>query len=240
MSSTQLCECGCGQPIREVTWRRRKPVRFLPNHANTKKRTTPWVSPSKDTKRQLCACGCGQVLPYRSNNAPRMLRECWRKNKVGSPLRYTPSPEEIPSGSCECGCGGKTKIATKTNRHKRHFAGHPQPCILGHWAGRAKAHEGGKNPNWKGGRHINKEGYVMVRKPKDHPSTRYGYVPEHRLVMEKALGRYLESHETVHHKNGNKQDNRLANLELWKRSQPSGVRAEDYHCAGCNCFQIQT
>jgi hypothetical protein len=233
----QLCECGCGEPIREVTWRRRKPVRFLPYHANTRKRTTPWVSPNKDKKKQLCVCGCGQVLPYRSNNAPRFLRECWRKNKVGRPTRVTPKPEEIPSGLCECGCGGKTKIASRTYSPKRHFKGHPQPCITGHWAGRARAHEGGKNPNWKGGRTI-KDGYVLVLKPKGHPIGRHKYISEHRLVMEKALGRYLEAHETVHHKNGDRQDNRIENLELWKGAHGSGVRGVDYHCPGCLCYKL--
>jgi len=68
------------------------------------------------------------------------------------------------------------------------------------------------NPNWKGGRWISREGYVYILKP-DWPSARKdGYVLEHRYVIEKVLGRTLSRNESVHHKNGNKADNRLENL----------------------------
>lgn len=87
---------------------------------------------------------------------------------------------------------------------------------------------GENSPAWRGGRQM-RRGYVWVWCP-DHPSranTAKAYVLEHRLVMEKHLGRYLEPHEHVHHKNGVRHDNRIENLELWTRPHPHGVRASD-------------
>lgn len=50
---------------------------------------------------------------------------------------------------------------------------------------------------------------------------------EHRLVMERHLGRRLNDEENVHHIDGNRQNNKLINLELWSTSQPSGQRVAD-------------
>lgn len=72
------------------------------------------------------------------------------------------------------------------------------------------------HPNWKGGRIVDKDGYVLIWSP-GHPNSRKHsqYVFEHRLVMEKKLGRVLEPQEVVHHKNRDKQDNDPANLEVF-------------------------
>jgi len=60
-----------------------------------------------------------------------------------------------------------------------------------------------------------------------------GRVPEHRLVMEKTLGRRLESHESVHHRNGVRNDNKPGNLELWVHGIRYGQRASDIVCKYC-------
>jgi hypothetical protein len=87
---------------------------------------------------------------------------------------------------------------------------------------------GPNNSGWKGGRTRVKAGYVM-RRAEGHPRAAGSgdYVFDHILVMEEMLGRFLQPGETVHHRNGIKDDNRPQNLELWTRPQPSGIRARD-------------
>ncbi len=79
---------------------------------------------------------------------------------------------------------------------------------------RSESRIGIKSSNWKGGRTRSSKGYILILK-REHPfCTKRGYIFEHRLVMEKKLGRFLKSNEVVHHKNGQKDDNRVENLEL--------------------------
>lgn len=86
---------------------------------------------------------------------------------------------------------------------------------------------GPDNGNWRGGRTRHTAGYLMVRTPGHPRGGTTGYVFEHILVAEELLGRYLKPGETVHHRNGVRDDNRPENLELWTRPQPSGIRASD-------------
>lgn len=78
-----------------------------------------------------------------------------------------------------------------------------------------------RTPNRPKGEWTRQESGYVVR----HSGGRTLY--QHREVMECLIGRKLYSHETVHHKNGFRDDNRPENLELWSSYQPSGQRVTD-------------
>jgi hypothetical protein len=74
-----------------------------------------------------------------------------------------------------------------------------------------KARRGEDHGQWKqyGSRKIH-NGYIIIKDPKR------GFIQEHRLIMEKHLGRKLKDTEVVHHENGIRDDNQIKNLILFK------------------------
>ena len=94
-------------------------------------------------------------------------------------------------------------------------------AIIGYFTGK-------NNPQWKGGRIIDATGYVRIRNP-----LKKIYEAEHRLIMEKHLGRSLQSYELVHHRNAIKTDNRLENLEIILQYPKSGFHKGVMKCPHC-------
>lgn len=87
------------------------------------------------------------------------------------------------------------------------------------------------HPMWRGGRIVDKDGYALLYVP-DHPNARkyVKYILEHRLVMERHLGRFLRPEEVVHHRNKNKQDNRIENLALFSENSEHLRHELTGHC----------
>lgn len=75
-------------------------------------------------------------------------------------------------------------------------------------------------------RHVKRHGYVYLSIPSLVTGVKHA-VLEHRYIMSQHLGRELFPEETVHHKNGNRQDNALANLELFNSRHGPGQRVVD-------------
>ena len=87
--------------------------------------------------------------------------------------------------------------------------GHPESALLA-----MKKHRGENHSNWKGGKIKSTSGYVIIYSPNHPHKDMRGYVKRCILIVEKALGRYLnlEKKEIVHHINGIKDDDRNENL----------------------------
>lgn len=131
--------------------------------------------------------------------------ECWYK---------APGKRSIPPRDCKS-CGKNFQPKGAEIRHCSRACAHA-----------TYAKTCGSHP--EGSRRVTSQGYVLIK-------VAGKWLAEHRYAMEQKLERTLHKHERVHHLNGNRQDNRPENLELWKRQHPQGVRAADYHCPGCRC-----
>ncbi len=169
------------------------------------------------------ATGFGvQVCCVKDCDAPRygkgFCNKHWQRvHKLGwCPVTMTPPPRKLYpkrkepirslckiDGCCELG-GPRNKLC-KLHRDRNTNRPH---LLLAHRRG-TKAKK-------------DKSGYLCWWNPELRR-----YEPEHRIVMERFIGRALRVEESVHHKNGVRDDNRLENLELWSSSHPNGQRVED-------------
>ena len=163
---------------------------------------------------ELCGCGCGQPPPV----GKIYLRGHWSRTEAAKKMhraRRTIAPPN-PGGLCQCGCGGVTSISkTPGSKSRPRVVGEHERYISGHGT---KGKRGEQSPRWKGGRWKHKTGYIQVYTPQHPNATQDGYVAEHRLVIERVLGRYLTREEHVHHVNGVKDDNRAENLVVMSHS----------------------
>jgi hypothetical protein len=90
---------------------------------------------------------------------------------------------------CECGCGSPAPIAKETSTRHGRIKGQPARFIMGHWARTSAAKRGTEDSQWKGGRSYHTPGGYVRIKIHSHPrATANGWVLEHIVIAEKALG----------------------------------------------------
>ena len=131
-------------------------------------------------------------------------------------VKFNVGPKNV---LCRCTCGRETNLSRSVLVHQKQKSCGSYNCRV--------IKNGKDHGNYRGGTTTDSNGYrsVMV---KSHPDgDRDGYVKEHRFVMEAHMGRYLTKDESVHHKNGIRNDNRLENLELMKRFHGAGQSIPD-------------
>ena len=197
-----------------------------------------YVQPSgirQRAKVQVCkTCAC-DYLAYPTKSSGYCSADCYRKQCVRCNQEFSAkTPRQVycsdvcRRGTRCCEMCGKSFVPSKNADGKfcSQTCHYESSCPVG------SIRDGGN-------------GYKIIKVPTGTPGAKRKYGPgghqwmwEHRWVMQQKLGRALEAKENVHHINGKRDDNRPENLELWKRSQPAGVRAADYHCAGCKCFTL--
>jgi len=173
-------------------------------------RTFPSIRP------KFCSHACASAAKKKGHWLTCLICGEWLYNRPSRPThRY-----------CSKSCARTARNLTDENpSYHRDISGLRNPSFGKGVKGEANGMFGRrkeKNPNWKGGVKIRKDGYILVAAPDDHPYPADGnkasglkYILLHRLIMEAKLGCYLDPREVVHHKDGNPGNNSVKNLQLF-------------------------
>lgn len=165
-----------------------------------------------------------------------ICKPCWSLKKKER-FKAQPKTKEPQEKECVlCHKQFKTRFVKEEKCYRCHDSGYYecQECFKpktksGIFCRRCSSlkRSGAGHHNWKNfSRRPTRGGYADIYMP-GHPRAQQNYVAEHIYVMEQHIGRFIFLPETVHHKNGIRDDNRLENLELWASKHPPGQRILD-------------
>ena len=168
-------------------------------------------------RRRVKVCSVdGCLAPFRANGYCEFHNDRARRHN-GNPLGGGEKRLSRGSlGTCKVeGCDDVAVASHLCRKHYSKFKKYGDPLAGGTQDGRSK--------DWR----VNKLSYVERFDRTSPYAASNGFVFQHRQVMGEHIGRPLRRDENVHHKNGNRADNRIENLELWSKSQPAGQRVAD-------------
>lgn len=217
----RFCSVACRNRHNTKQLRKQEPQRFLPDPdpasfirecgACKKSFDATPPNPRYDKPRQYCSKAC-RDLGRGQKGRRRVAKECKHCGNTFEILRSWDKTKGKHTGQfCSHGCWVQYQRSNYTRRKSPEGAGQPR---------------------------VNNQGYVVVWRPwfkfcnearENGEQSTYarGRMLEHRMVMEELMGRRLHKWESVHHKDGDRQNNDPSNLELWIKTQPTGVRLAD-------------
>lgn len=175
-----------------------------------------------NTSGNFCSSKCWYAWPGRIED-----RECPVCHKMFR-------PGHSKQKTCSYECADKSRQTAVRHTHCEHCGKplkeniNPKVRFCSHSCAMKERDRKGQLQAEVGAKKQHSNGYMMIKMPDNPSAYKTGWMLEHRYVMEQFLGRSLEEDEHVHHKNGDRSDNRIENLELWTgKKDPAGQRQLD-------------
>lgn len=205
----------CGQSFKPRSARQKYCSNVCKRGISTCNQCSRQFVPKGNTTGNFCSSRCWYAWPGRIED-----KECPVCNKMFR-------PKNSKQKTCSYECADKSKRTSDRRTNCKQCGGELRPNVYPktQFCSRSCAQKFNRNGGRErddGATQAHSSGYTRIK-------INGRWILEHRYVMGQMLGRTLEPHERVHHKNGVRNDNRPENLELWtvQKKDPAGQRQLD-------------